>query len=341
MLLRGLSITGDIFRASIKDMSLLYEYWCFIKLNSLLRNNPKYILKSQDIVKAQGNGIYVSLVQGKPSTVKYQHQTTQETIELSYNPKETNVPTITQKPDNVLTLEKKGIETKLAKVDWSVRDVLIGTMRDRKQFEVCLHEHSYYILADKIGDDKFPIHYVALYQSKNIFGTEAGVRVYGEVTKCACVQRKDITEIPARPGTERKSYYRFEIKKWMYLESPILPKEMRFVKSFTNLFLLESSTEMPELWIRSEEEYRLYYELKRSVRNIAISESSEDVGFNFNNCSIIFDNQTIRLRGKNGTTKNYSISEFTKRPNAVFRQIKKDILLLEENAPMESDIQIR
>lgn len=470
MLLRGLSITGDIFRVSIKDMALLYEYWCFIKLNSLLRNNPKYILKSQDIVKAQGNGIYVSLVQGKPSTVKYQHQTTQETIELSYNPKETNVPTITQKPDNVLTLEKKGtgtqqyeyvfdakyrinpalpgtnyytsigktpgpeiddintmhryrdaivyrngaspfervmfgayvlfpysneeeyrnhrffksiekvnigglpflpsatsmvadlldqliadspasaferailprgIETKLAKVDWSVRDVLIGTMRDKKQFEVCLHEHFYYIPADKIGDDKFPIHYVALYQSKNIFGTEAGVRVYGEVTKCACVQRKDITEIPARLGTERRLYYRFEIKKWMYLESPILPKEMRFVKSFTNLFLLESSTEMPELWIRSEEEYRLYYELKRSVRNIAISENSEDVGFNFNNCSIIFDNQTIRLRGKNGTTKNYSISEFMKRPNAVFRQIKKDILLLEENAPMESDIKIR
>ena len=62
MLLRGLSITGDVFNISVKDLALLYEYWCFIKLNSMMKD--RYELISQDIVKVQGNGLFVSLVKG-------------------------------------------------------------------------------------------------------------------------------------------------------------------------------------------------------------------------------------------------------------------------------------
>jgi predicted component of viral defense system (DUF524 family) len=91
-------------------MALLYEYWCFIKLNSLMRNSEKYALVSQDIVKVQGNGLYVSLVKGKASRVKYRNRVTQELITLSYNPKEVDLPTTTQKPDNVLSLTKNGTD---------------------------------------------------------------------------------------------------------------------------------------------------------------------------------------------------------------------------------------
>ena len=62
MLLHGLSITGDVFNISVKDLALLYEYWCFIKLNSMMKD--RYQLISQDIVKVQGNGLFVSLVKG-------------------------------------------------------------------------------------------------------------------------------------------------------------------------------------------------------------------------------------------------------------------------------------
>ena len=68
MLLRGLAITGDVFNISIKDLAVLYEYWCFIKLNSLMKE--KYELVSQDIIKVQGNGLYVSLVKGRGSQVR-------------------------------------------------------------------------------------------------------------------------------------------------------------------------------------------------------------------------------------------------------------------------------
>ncbi|AOR23758.1 hypothetical protein BGI42_08470 [Clostridium taeniosporum] len=49
MLQKGLSIKSNIFELSIKELSLLYEYWCFIKINSLLQK--KYRLVSSDFLK--------------------------------------------------------------------------------------------------------------------------------------------------------------------------------------------------------------------------------------------------------------------------------------------------
>lgn len=106
MLQHGLSITGGIFHVSVKDLAVLYEYWCFIKLNSLMKD--QYRLLSQDIIKVTGNGLFVSLIKGQRSEVRYLNPDNGEIITLSYNPKEINVPTVTQKPDNVLRLEKKG-----------------------------------------------------------------------------------------------------------------------------------------------------------------------------------------------------------------------------------------
>ena len=458
MLLHGLSVTGDVFNISVKDMALLYEYWCFIKLNSLMRNSDKYTLVSQDIVKVQGNGLYVSLVKGKASRVKYRNRATQELITLSYNPKEIDVPTITQKPDNVLTLEKKGadvqyeyvfdakyrinpalpgtdyynsvghtpgpevgdintmhryrdaivyrsgaspfertmfgayvlfpynneaeyrnhrffesidkvnigglpflpsatsmvtdmleqliadsptsaferatlprgIETKLSKVDWSVRDVLIGTLSRKQQLNTCLNHRFYHIPAARLKDSDFPIHHVAIYQSKTLFGAEAGIQYYGEVTKCIPVRRGEITEIPALPRTENELYYRFEIKEWKRLSRPIAAKEMGFVRSFTNLFLLEHSAEVPELWIHSEAEYRLYSELKRAVNDTAINDEDNNLGFNFGNFTLTFDDGQILVSKDRHVFAKYAISDFSRSPNAVFRQMQKELARVEE-----------
>lgn len=460
MLLHGLSVSGDIFNISVKDMSLLYEYWCFIKLNSLMRSSKKYVLISQDIVRVQGNGLYVSLVKGRASRVKYRNRATQELITLSYNPKEIDVPTITQKPDNVLTLEKKGadiqyeyifdakyrinpalpgtdyynsightpgpeisdintmhryrdaivyrngaspfertmfgayvlfpysneqeyrnhrfyesidkvnigglpflpsatemvtdmldqliadsptsaferttlprgIEAKLAKVDWSVRDVLIGILGSKQQLNICLNHRFYHIPATRIKDNEFPVRYIAIYQSKKMFGAEAGVRHYGEVTKCIPVRRGDITEIKARLGTEDELYYRFEIKEWKQLSKPIAAKELGFIKSFTNLFLLEHSGDVPELWIRSEEEYRLYSELKRAINDTTINDEDNNLGFNFGNFMLMFeDGQILVSKGKQIFAQ-YTISNFLRSPNAVFRQMQKELSQIKEDS---------
>ena len=108
MLKHGLSVTGSVFQVSVKDLAVLYEYWCFIKLNSIMKE--RYQLISQDIVRVSGNGLFVSLIKGKSSSVRYLDPDTGEHITLSYNPKIISQPTVTQRPDNVLRLEKKGAE---------------------------------------------------------------------------------------------------------------------------------------------------------------------------------------------------------------------------------------
>ena len=448
MLLHGLSVTGDVFHISVKDMAVLYEYWCFIKLNSLLKE--RYELVSQDIIKVQGNGLYVSLVKGKSSCVKYRNRLTNELITLSYNPKAIDVPTVTQKPDNVLSLEKKGdsiqydyvfdakyrinpalpdtdyyqsishhpgpevsdinamhryrdaivyrngafpfertmfgayvlfpyaneteyrshrffesiekvnigglpflpsattlvsemledlindspdsaferttlprgIEAKLAKVDWSIRDVLLGTLRSQEQLEVCLKYNFYHIPASKLKDSDFPIRYVAIYQSKSLFGANAGIRYYGEVTKCIPLQRSKIQEIPSK---KTELYYRFEIKEWKQLARPIVAKEMGFIRYFTNLFLLEHSTEIPELWIKTEEEYRFYSELKRAVNDVTINDEENKLGFTFKDYYIDFSGGMICVSKDKHIFAKYRLLDFSRSPNAVFRRMQKDL----------------
>ena len=454
MLLHGLSIHGDVFHISMKDLPLLYEYWCFIKLNSIMKE--KYELISQDIIRIQGNGLFVSLVKGRGSKVKYRNAKTGEIITLSYNPKRIDVPTITQKPDNVLTLEKHGaniqyeyifdakyrinpalkgsdyyntishypgpevddintmhryrdaivynnnvsafertmfgayvlfpynqleeyqnhrfyqsistvnigglpflpsatelvenlldelisdspesaferaplplgIEEKLKKTDWSVYDVLIGALKNKQQLNICLQYRFYHVPVSQIKESCLPIHYVAIYQSKNLFGKDAGIRYYGEVTKCYTVKRSEIKEIPKQSNVE---YYRFEIKKWKELSRPILPKEAGYVTSLTNLFLLQHSYEVPELSIRSEAEYRLFSELKRLANHASINDENNELHFNFNGGTISFDNGYIYIYKNNLIFSKYSIEEFTRKPKMVFHKIRDDINLASNN----------
>jgi len=449
MLLRGLSITGDVFNISIKDLALLYEYWCFIKLNSLMKD--RYELVSQDIIKVQGNGLYISLVKGRGSRVKYRNPINGESITLSYNPKEIDVPTITQRPDNILTLEKRGaniqyeyvfdakyrlnpalpgtdyyssishkpgpevddintmhryrdaivyrngakpferimfgayvlfpynneeeyqqhrfyesigkvnigglpflpsamnmvsdildelisdspesaferatlprgIEERLAKTDWSRRDVLVGSLRDRRQLDICLKSRFYHIPVIRIKDSDWPIHYIAIYQSKNIFGNESGIRYYGEVTRCIPVKRRDIRE---SPSSSDEIYYRFDIKEWKELKKPISIKERGYVQFFTNSFLLEHSIEVPELWLRTEEEYRLYTELKRMINDTTISDEESELGFVYRDSRVVIDNGMIMVFKNHRIIERVKLELFNRNPNSVFRKILKELV---------------
>ncbi|WP_264173352.1 nuclease domain-containing protein [Clostridium estertheticum] len=117
MLQKGLSINSNIFSLSMKELSLLYEYWCFIKINSLLRK--RYKLISTDFITINRGGIFVSLKKGVTSTLVYENPNTKETFKVSYNAiksrKASNLgsrtegsKTVTQKPDNMLSINKLG-----------------------------------------------------------------------------------------------------------------------------------------------------------------------------------------------------------------------------------------
>lgn len=106
MLLKGLSIQSDLFRLSMKDVAQLYEYWCFLKLNQLL--GQKYKLVKQDIIKVNRNGIFVTLDRSQSAKMVYENPVNGEQFILYYNtiPGSDKTPTLSQRPDNVLTLKK-------------------------------------------------------------------------------------------------------------------------------------------------------------------------------------------------------------------------------------------
>ncbi|MEF2248729.1 DUF2357 domain-containing protein [Paenibacillus sp. IITD108] len=108
LLLKGLTIQDDLFQLSLKDLATLYEYWCFIKIHQLL--SKKYELIKQDIIKLDYSGIFVKLKKSAASTVTYRNPKNGEVFKLYYN-QTLRGPTLTQKPDNVLTLKKMETST--------------------------------------------------------------------------------------------------------------------------------------------------------------------------------------------------------------------------------------
>lgn len=106
MLVKGLSLQSDIFRISIKDLALLYEYWCFLKLNSILRS--RYQLEGHDLIKANSTGLTVRLDKTRRAAIHYTNPQNQEKITLSYNNLlNIRMPTTNQRPDNMLNLRKE------------------------------------------------------------------------------------------------------------------------------------------------------------------------------------------------------------------------------------------
>ncbi|WP_343223518.1 restriction endonuclease-like protein [Paenibacillus solanacearum] len=106
MLMKGLSIQSDLFRLSMKDLAQLYEYWCFLKIHDLL--NRKYELLKQDIIKVNRTGVFVTLDKSQQARMVYRNPKNDEIFTLYYNtlPKGDRSPTLSQRPDNVLTLKK-------------------------------------------------------------------------------------------------------------------------------------------------------------------------------------------------------------------------------------------
>lgn len=445
LLQHGLAITGEMFNLSVKDMALLYEYWCFIKLNSLMKN--KYRLVTQDVIRANGTGLAVALVKGKASKVRYVDEKNGDQIVLSYNPAMLQMPTVNQRPDNVLSLQKKGgyteyeyifdakykmdpslpgsyyhqsvcqlpgpkeedintmhryrdaivseaptryersmvgayvlfpynneqeyrqhrfyqsidkvnigglpflpsattlvsemidgliedspeaafertslprgIEKMLAKVDWEHRDVLVGTLRSKEQLAICINQMFYHLPAVNLPDENLPIHYVALYQSKALFGEEAQIAFYGEVKRIQKVKRREIREIPYDAQHGDEDYYRIEIRQWRKLANPIqISWGIRYV-AFTNLFLLKHAEKTQELYLRTEEEYRFLTELKRhtSEANI-IRDDNRPQGFEFGRHKVLFQDGEIKLIQDGKLFSQCKIADFMKRPNAEFR----------------------
>lgn len=450
MLQNGLSVHGEVFRLSYKDTAVLYEYWCFIKLYSILKEH--YELKSPDIIKVDRSGVTVDLLKGRSSRVDFYNNKTGEKISLTYNPTETKTETVNQKPDNVLELVKKGaenkykyvfdakyrietnpdgvfypdskpgpkvddintmhryrdsivyenprsrftfektmfgayilfpynneeeykdhrfyksidsvnvgglpflpsatilvtemledlisdssesaferaslpvgIESKLAEVNWDIRDVLVKAV-NKEQFSEYYDNKYCDIPADMIRDDSL-VHYIALYKPKEHFGDGSGIECCGMTLSLPRVLQKE----------DGKEVYRFRIDSWNKLPNRVQTKELGFSHMYTNMFLLNNSVEIPELFIKSDAEYRLYKELKRLMIQAEVKEDDDkpEPVLKIGDQTIWFDQNRVIYVNDNGLVFERILDkDYRRRPNSLLKQLIK---LINRNNPIFTD----
>lgn len=200
-----------------------------------------------------------------------------------------------------------------SKTGMEKRDVLVGTLRNHSQLEICIKNKFYHIPAVRLAPEDFPVHYVAIYQSNYKFGLDAGVRYWGKVEKCSLVPRYKITEIPKN---SHEQYYRFDINEWKKLDVPITTREGDFVNMMTTRFLLENSREIPELMLRSESERELYLKIRGCISGESFERKIEFCGAKF-----IFDGGKITVTKGKKAIYACTYTEYSKHPSVIFRQM--------------------
>ncbi|MCG8402545.1 MAG: restriction endonuclease-like protein [Firmicutes bacterium] len=104
-LMKGLNIQGRVFKVGLKSLPELYEYWCFLRLREVLSYH--YEIASDEIIKVIQEGIVLKLEKGVATKTIFKDSNGGEVI-LGYNMKpEIKSPTTSQKPDVLLTIDRK------------------------------------------------------------------------------------------------------------------------------------------------------------------------------------------------------------------------------------------
>jgi hypothetical protein len=149
-------------------------------------------------------------------------------------------------------------QPEIFRVNWKCRDVLVGSLGSKGQLEENLKWKYYYVPACYVRKKDLPIRYVAIYQSRNFFEEDSGIRYYGEVASTELMQRWEI-RFPVNRNNERELYYAFAIKEWKTLEHPIAVRdEWVSQPRLTSMFLLKNCRYTYELFdIDSEKSFRL------------------------------------------------------------------------------------
>lgn len=226
------------------------------------------------------------------------------------------------------TILPKGVEERLERVDWTKEDVLVGSLSSKEQWDECFDKNYYYVPADSMSAGYHQVEFIAVYQSKKLFGEDAGVLYYGEVEETSLVTRKEINKLGGRTHPDAKCY-RFTIKEWKKLHSKIeFEKDWVYRPRYSNSFLLHNSKSTFELFnIRSEADYRLVYELRRIQENLRVQDNPKGLFVKINDSvSVYNDDSYIRVYDSGKEKLRRPASDFRKSPSVVFECIKNCIV---------------
>ncbi len=206
--------------------------------------------------------------------------------------------------------------------EWTERDVLVGVLRDKNQLDVCLAHKFYHIPSKYISKRHLPIKYVAIYQSKNLFGKEAKLQYVGRVVRCYTIKRNELKQIPKK---SKETYYRFDVASWEKLDYPIQPKEVGFVRIFTNYDMMLHSREIPELMLSGKREHTLYNCIKDAIKKAQSDREGSTMVFAWDDFGFGVDIDDIHLLKDGDLINMYSVYEFLDMPLTILGQIRRDM----------------
>ena len=98
----GLSLHGGALQIGIKNIAQLYEYWCFLRLVRLFRES--FHLEQQSLVQLRHLRLVIVLAKGKEAAVWFKETKSGKRLCLFYDRMFKGLPTVSQRPDNVIQL---------------------------------------------------------------------------------------------------------------------------------------------------------------------------------------------------------------------------------------------
>ncbi len=199
--------------------------------------------------------------------------------------------------------------------EWTSKDALVGALRNRKQLDACLKYNFYHVPVDSLSLINIVVNYIAVYQSKNLFGDFAGVKYWGRVIKCEIVDRCDINEIPSK---STKKYYKFTVDSWNELFPPVESAGSGTVFCFTNLYMLLNAVSVNELYFGEKDEFMLYNAIRK-----AIFENLDNVAYKYRDTVFVLKNNMLSIYRDKRLIYAINQNEYMKNIGGNFLKIKK------------------
>ena len=98
----GLLLQGGALQIGVKNIAQLYEYWCFLRLVRLFREN--FSLEQQSLVQLRHLRLVIVLAKGREAALTFRDTASGKKLCLMYDRMFKGVPTVSQRPDNVIQL---------------------------------------------------------------------------------------------------------------------------------------------------------------------------------------------------------------------------------------------
>jgi len=215
-------------------------------------------------------------------------------------------------------------EKQLSQLDWSEKDVMVGTVRTPEQLQFCLKTGLYYAPSRLVPQQALPIRYIALHEED--LGDPPGIRRWGEVLQMETRPRSSIP-VSMRPGANpQEDYCCFTVKAWSPLPHPIdIVDTFRGRPQFTSPFLLQHCTKSYQLFaISSEADYRLMLQIydildRHSDGAMTVRRISGSHGL------VIADRCLMAVNTQGHILEKIPLSSLSRHPRAGFLRLKAAI----------------